>query len=117
MAYHVVWGGWGFHHCYLFHHCFFFFHGFFLDHVRSQRPGITGQVGAWGEGQIFFGEEAIRLGLADGPVMSLNTLVNQIKNRHNSARKQNFDFAATTAAPQPPRRVKAHPIQGERKEK
>ena len=74
------------------------FHGFFLDHVRSQRPGITGQVGAWGEGQIFFGEEAIRMGLADGPVMSLNTLVNQIKNRHNSARKQNFDFAATTSA-------------------
>lgn len=74
------------------------FHGFFLDHVREQRPGITGQVGAWGEGQTFFGEEAIRLGLADGPVMSLNTLVNQIKNRHNSARKQNFDFAATTSA-------------------
>ena len=74
------------------------FHGFFLDHVRSARPHITGQVGAWGEGQTFFGEEAIRLGLADGPVMSLNTLVNQIKNRHNSARKQNFDFAATTSA-------------------
>ena len=74
------------------------FHGFFLEHVRSQRPGITGQVGAWGEGQTFFGEEAIRLGLADGPVMSLNSLVNQIKNRHNSARKQTFDFAATTSA-------------------
>ena len=74
------------------------FHGFFLDHVRSARPNITSQVGAWGEGQTFFGEEAIRLGLADGPVMSLNTLVNQIKNRHNSARKQNFDFAATTSA-------------------
>ena len=74
------------------------FHGFFLDHVRSARPHITGQVGAWGEGQTFFGEEAIRMGLADGPVMSLNTLVNQIKNRHNSARKQNFDFAATTSA-------------------
>lgn len=74
------------------------FHGFFLDHIRAQRPGLTGQVGAWGEGQTFFGEEAIRLGLADGPVMSLNTLVNQIKNRHNSARKQTFDFAATPSA-------------------
>lgn len=74
------------------------FHQFFLDHVRSNRPGLTGQVGAWGEGQTFFGEEAIRLGLADGPVMSLNSLVNQIKNRHNSARKQTFDFAATTSA-------------------
>lgn len=74
------------------------FHQFFLEHVRGQRPGIAGQVGAWGEGQTFFGEEAIRLGLADGPVMSLNTLVNQIKNRHNSARKQTFDFAATPTA-------------------
>ncbi len=78
------------------------FHSFFLEHVRAQRPGITGQVSAWGEGQTFFGEDAIRMGLADGPAMSLNSLVNQIKTRHNSVRKQTFDFAATSPATRDP---------------
>lgn len=70
-------------------------HQFFIDHIRTSRPRISSQVSAWGEGQTFFGEDALKLGLIDGPVMTLNALVNQIKSLQNSERKQIFDMSAT----------------------
>jgi hypothetical protein len=59
-------------------------HGFFVDHIQAARPGLRGGRAAWGEGQTFFGQEAVDIGLAD-EVMSLNTLVKRIQVRHNSA--------------------------------
>ena len=62
-------------------------HGFFIEHIQSMRPKLSSRVTQWGEGQTFFGEEAVQLGLADGPPMSLNTLVKNLKSRQNTPQR------------------------------
>lgn len=62
-------------------------HGFFIDHIQQMRPTLSKRVAQWGEGQTFFGEEAVQLGLADGPPMSLNTLVKNLKSRQNTPQR------------------------------
>ena len=62
-------------------------HGFFIEHIQSMRPNLSSRVAQWGEGQTFFGEEAVQLGLADGPPMSLNTLVKNLKSRQNTPQR------------------------------
>ena len=68
-------------------------HEFFLEHVETSRPRLKGGRGAWGEGQTFFGAKAIEIGLADGPVMTLNTLVNTLKSRHNVGNNSPYSFS------------------------
>lgn len=62
-------------------------HGFFIDHIQSMRPQLSSRVTQWGEGQTFFGADAIQMGLADGPPMSLNTLVKSLKSRQNTPQR------------------------------
>lgn len=40
-------------------------HGFFLNHVSKSRGLSLSSKSEWGEGQMFFGEEAVEIGLAD----------------------------------------------------
>lgn len=68
-------------------------HQFFLEHIESHRPGLRGGRSAWGEGQTFFGEKAIALGLADGPPITLNALVNQLKVRDNTRTNRTYSFS------------------------
>ena len=85
------------------------FRGFFLDHVKAHRPGLLTPTLEWGEGQTFFGADAVRLGLADGPLTTLNGLVKNLKTRHNSGRKQIFDYASS---PAPVKAQATQPIRG-----
>jgi ClpP class serine protease/FtsZ-binding cell division protein ZapB len=59
-------------------------HGFFKQHLVSQRPKLAlTEPSKWAEGQTFFGEEAVQLGLADG-IYTLNGLVERLISKHNS---------------------------------
>jgi ClpP class serine protease len=59
-------------------------HGFFKQHLVSQRPKLSlSDPAKWAEGQTFFGEEAVQLGLADG-IYTLNGLVEHLISKHNS---------------------------------
>jgi signal peptide peptidase SppA len=49
-------------------------HGFFLEHVATSRNLSMSDKAAWGEGQTFFGTEAIEVGLAD-KIMSPEELI------------------------------------------
>ena len=40
-------------------------HGFFLNHVSANRELSLATKESWGEGQMFFGQEAVAIGLAD----------------------------------------------------
>jgi ClpP class serine protease len=68
-------------------------HQFFIDHIQSRRPALRGGRQAWGEGQTFFGEKAIEIGLADGPATTLNALVNQWKVRDNTRNNRTYSFS------------------------
>jgi hypothetical protein len=53
----------------------------------TQRPTLAlSDQANWAEGQTFFGEEAVQLGLADG-IYTLNGLVEQLISKHNSAQE------------------------------
>ncbi len=54
-------------------------HGFFLDHVAEHRSLNVSTKAEWGEGQMFFGQEAIDVGLAD-KIMSPEALVVSLEN-------------------------------------
>ena len=60
-------------------------HHFFIEHMEQHRPALR-QVdrSQWAEGQTFFGEEAIRVGFAGGPPISLNQLVNGLIEEHHA---------------------------------
>lgn len=59
-------------------------HGFFKQHLVTQRPKLAlTDPSKWAEGQTFFGEEAVQLGLADG-IYTLNGLVERLISKHNS---------------------------------
>lgn len=61
-------------------------HGFFIDHITRQRPQLASRrTSEWAEGQTFFGQQAIDLGLADGPTTTLNALVNRLIDEHNAS--------------------------------
>ena len=74
-------------------------HRFFLEHVEAQRPNLRGGRNAWGEGQTFFGEKAIEIGLADGPAMTLNTLVSRLKARHNTGNTSPYSYSTDRGNP------------------
>jgi ClpP class serine protease len=60
-------------------------HGFFKQHLVSARPKLSlVDTATWAEGQTFFGEEAVAIGLADG-IYTLNGLVERLISKHNSA--------------------------------
>lgn len=62
-------------------------HGFFKQHLVAQRPKLSlSDPAKWAEGQTFFGEEAVQLGLADG-IYTLNGLVEHLISKHNSAQE------------------------------
>lgn len=73
-------------------------HGFFKQHLVSQRPRLSlSDPANWAEGQTFFGEQAVQLGLADG-IYTLNGLVEHLISKHNSAQdsKPRSAFAPRT---------------------
>jgi hypothetical protein len=74
-------------------------HRFFLEHVEAQRPNLRGGRNAWGEGQTFFGEKATEIGLADGPAMTLNTLVSRLKARHNTGNTSPYSYSTDRGNP------------------
>ena len=60
-------------------------HDFFLEHVTGERPQLKmSEKSKWGEGQTYFTDEAIGLGLVDGPAMSLGELVTGLQARSKS---------------------------------
>lgn len=64
-------------------------HGFFLDHVVSNRSQVSiNDKDTWGDGRTFFAQEAIALGLVDGPAIGLSSLVNSLVSRHNAENGQ-----------------------------
>ena len=71
-------------------------HGFFKQHLVTQRPKLAlTDTGKWAEGQTFFGEEAVQLGLADG-IYTLNGLVERLISKHNSkqeSKPRTVDYA------------------------
>jgi ClpP class serine protease len=70
-------------------------HGFFKQHLVSQRPKLSlSDPAKWAEGQTFFGEEAVQLGLADG-IYTLNGLVEHLISKHNSAQEKPRNAFAT----------------------
>ncbi len=70
-------------------------HQFFYEHITAQRPVLQSRSrDSWAEGQTFFGQEAVSLGLADGPVITLNALVQQVKTRHNTRDSRGYAGAS-----------------------
>jgi ClpP class serine protease len=66
-------------------------HQFFYEHIVEERPKLASVPReSWAEGQTFFGQAAVDLGLADGPPISLNGLVQKLKNRNNAG----YSFSA-----------------------
>jgi len=66
-------------------------HDFFLEHVTNERPQLKmSEKSKWGEGQTYFTDEAIGLGLVDGPAMSLGELVTglQVKSKSGKGKSQ-----------------------------
>lgn len=64
-------------------------HDFFLEHVTNERPQLKmSEKSKWGEGQTYFTEEAIGLGLVDGPSMSLGELVTGLQVKSKSGKSQ-----------------------------
>jgi len=60
-------------------------HGFFIDHILANRPQLANvSRDQWAEGKTFFGQQAVEMGLADGPVITLNTLVNGLISKYAS---------------------------------
>jgi ClpP class serine protease len=65
-------------------------HNFFIEHVLSARPSLSlNSKDSWADGSTFFADEAISMGLADGPVIGLSSLASQLissNNQHGSNR-------------------------------
>lgn len=61
-------------------------HGFFIDHVLANRSGLSTNdaVETWASGTTFYGTEALQLGLVDGPLITLNDLITQVNQDHNT---------------------------------
>lgn len=54
-------------------------YSFFLSHVSSLRPSLkVDNKDAWAEGKVFFGGEALQMGMIDG-IASLNQLVDSLR--------------------------------------
>jgi ClpP class serine protease len=72
-------------------------HGFFLDHVIASRSSLSlNGKDTWGDGRTFFAQEAIALGLADGPPTGLSSLANSLVSRHNAENGQRkYTFGGT----------------------
>lgn len=62
-------------------------HGFFLDHVAESRGLSRKSFGAWGEGQVFFAEEAKSVGLVD-EIVGLTDLLSKLNSKSDSSRKE-----------------------------
>lgn len=70
-------------------------HGFFVDHILANRPQLSSvSRDQWAEGKTFFGQQAVEMGLADGPVITLNTLVNGLISKYASKSKS-YSFGST----------------------
>jgi len=53
------------------------FYGFFIQHVAERRPVVLDKQDDWAEGKVFFMEEGVSLGLADG-IISLEQLLGKL---------------------------------------
>ena len=62
-------------------------HGFFLDHVASSRGLDRQAFSSWGEGQLFFADEAKTIGLID-EVVGLTDLLSELNSKSDSSRKE-----------------------------
>lgn len=55
-------------------------HTFFIDHIEAARPSLKSAARSkWAEGKTYYADEAIALGLVDGPAISLNGLVAKLQ--------------------------------------
>ena len=60
-----------------------FMHGLFVEQILKNRPQLAGKVqSSWAEGQTFFAEQAIDVGLMDGPTSSLSNFFARIAKSH-----------------------------------
>ncbi len=62
-----------------------FYHSLFTQHVASRRGQLSleGSRETWASGATFFGEEALQMGLIDGPLMTVDTLLSDLITAHN----------------------------------
>lgn len=57
-------------------------HSFFIENIESARPKLRSVPRAeWAEGKTYFAEDAIGLGLVDGPIISLSALVSELQKK------------------------------------
>lgn len=61
-------------------------HSFFIDHIEAARPKLKNTPRPqWAEGKTYFAEEAIQIGLVDGPPISLSGLVAQLQRANDKS--------------------------------
>jgi signal peptide peptidase SppA len=64
-----------------------FFHGLFAEHVASRRTQLSleGSKESWASGETFFGQQALEMGLIDGPLQTVDTLISRLITAHNDS--------------------------------
>lgn len=64
-----------------------FFHGLFSEHVASRRTQLSleGSKESWASGETFFGQQALEMGLVDGPLQTVDTLISRLITAHNDS--------------------------------
>lgn len=64
-------------------------HDYFIQNIEKNRPKLKGTSReVWAEGKTYFAKEAIEIGLVDGPVISLGSLISKLNSANTAESTQ-----------------------------